>query len=92
MKSWTVFLNQATFTPYNKNQKTMQSTFHLLDEQEQRLFIAKIINEINYNQASYNLLNLLVKYWDEQPMNHAVYFPNQFIQPLNRLQNGQSNN
>ena len=70
----------------------MYSTFHQLPEQEQRLFIAKIINEINYNQASYNLMTLLIKYWDEQPMNDAVFFPNQFIQPLNKIQNGQSVN
>lgn len=68
------------------------STFHELNEQEQRLFIAKIINEINYNQASYNLMKLLVRYWDEEPMNDAVYFPNQFIQPLTQIHNGQSIN
>ncbi len=70
----------------------MLSTFQLLSEQDKKLFMAKICNEINYNQASYNLLKLLVSYWDENPINDVSYFPQQFNQPLNRLQNGQSNN
>ena len=53
----------------------MLSTFQLLPEQEKKLFVAKILHEINYNQASYNLMNLLVKYWDENPINHVEYFP-----------------
>lgn len=54
----------------------MLSTFQQLSEQEKKLFIAKIFNEINYNQASYNLMKLLVSYWDENPINHVQYFPN----------------
>lgn len=54
----------------------MLSTFHQLPEQEKKLFVAKILHEINYNQASYNLMQLLVSYWDENPINHVQYFPN----------------
>lgn len=54
----------------------MLSTFHQLSEQEKKLFVAKILHEINYNQASYNLMKLLVSYWDENPINHVQYFPN----------------
>ncbi len=53
----------------------MLSTFQLLPEQEKKLFVAKILNEINYNQASYNLMKLLVNYWDENPVNDVQYFP-----------------
>ena len=70
----------------------MYSTFHQLPEQEQRLFIAKIINEMNYNQASYKLMQLLVSYWDENPINHVQFFPNQFITKSKQLKNGTTNN
>lgn len=70
----------------------MISTFHLLLEQEQKLFIAKIIHEMNYNQASYKLMQLLVSYWDENPINHVQFFPNQFITKSKQLKNGTTNN
>lgn len=54
----------------------MLSTFHNLSEQERKLFAAKIIHEITYNQASYNMMQLLVSYWDNNPINHVQYFPN----------------
>jgi len=70
----------------------MLSSYHKLNEQEQKLFIAKIINEMIYNQASYNLMKLLVKYWDQEPMNNAVFFPNHYVKTLNKINNGQSAN
>lgn len=70
----------------------MISTFHLLSEQEQKLFIAKIIHEMNYNQASFKLMQLLVSYWDENPINHVQFFPNQFITKAKHLKNGTTNN
>ena len=70
----------------------MISTFHLLPEQEKKLFIAKIIHEMNYNQASYKLMQLLVSYWDENPINHVQFFPNQFITKSKQLKNGTTNN
>jgi hypothetical protein len=70
----------------------MISTFHLLSEQEKKLFIAKIIHEMNYNQASFKLMQLLVSYWDENPINHVEFFPNQFITKAKHLKNGTANN
>ena len=70
----------------------MISTFHLLSEQEKKLFIAKIIHEMNYNQASFKLMQLLVSYWDENPVNHVQFFPNQFITKPKNLKNGPTNN
>ena len=70
----------------------MISTFHLLSEQEKKLFIAKIIHEMNYNQASFKLMQLLVSYWDENPINHVQFFPNQFITKSKQLKNGTTNN
>ena len=49
----------------------MLSTFHQLSERDKKLFVAKVLHEINYNQASYNLMKLLVSYWDENPINHV---------------------
>lgn len=69
----------------------MLSTFQQLSEQDKKLFIAKIFNEINYNQASYNLMKLLVNYWDENPINHVQYFPNN-LNTTKRIYNGQSIN
>lgn len=69
----------------------MLSTFQQLSEQDKKLFIAKIFNEINYNQASYNLMKLLVSYWDENPINHVQYFPNN-LNTTKRINNGQSIN
>lgn len=69
----------------------MLSTFHTLSEQDKKLFIAKVLHEINYNQASYNLMKLLVSYWDENPINHVQYFPNN-LNTTKRINNGQSIN
>lgn len=69
----------------------MLSTFHQLSEQDKKLFVAKILHEINYNQASYNLMQLLVSYWDENPINHVQYFPNN-LNTTKRINNGQSIN
>lgn len=69
----------------------MLSTFHQLSEQDKKLFLAKVLHEINYNQASYNLMKLLVSYWDENPINHVQYFPNN-LNTTKRINNGQSIN
>lgn len=69
----------------------MLSTFHQLSEQDKKLFVAKVLHEINYNQASYNLMKLLVSYWDENPINHVQYFPNN-LNTTKRINHGQSIN
>lgn len=69
----------------------MLSTFHQLSEQDKKLFVAKVLHEINYNQASYNLMKLLVSYWDDNPINHVQYFPNN-LNTTKRINNGQSIN
>ena len=54
----------------------MYSTFHELPDQDKKLFVAKILHEINYSQESYNLLSRLVKYWEHNPIVEAEYFNN----------------
>ena len=56
----------------------MYSTFHELSEQDKKLFTAKILHEINYNQASYNMMQLLVSYWDNNPIMEVSYFNQPF--------------
>ena len=57
----------------------MYSTFHELPDQDKKLFVAKILHEINYSQESYNLLKRLVNYWEHNPIVEASYFN----QPIN---------
>lgn len=52
----------------------MLSTFHELSEQDKKLFVAKILHEVNYSQESYNLMLRLISYWDSKPIVEASYF------------------
>ena len=62
----------------------MYSTFHKLSEQDKKLFVAKILHEINYSQESYNLISRLVSYWEHNPIVEASYF-NQSINTTKKL-------
>lgn len=62
----------------------MLSTFHELSEQDKKLFVAKILHEVNYSQESYNLMMRLINYWESKPIVEASYF-NQSINTTKKL-------
>jgi hypothetical protein len=55
------------------------SDFSNWDEQEQRLFIAKIIHNINYSQNNLVLMKALVALWDTYPVREALFFTQNLI-------------
>lgn len=65
----------------------MKSTFAHLSEIDKKLFIAKIIHNINYSQSSYELMESLVKMWDEYPKRQATFFTQS-----NQINNGIASN
>jgi hypothetical protein len=65
----------------------MLSTFTELNETDKRLFVAKIIHNINYSQSSFETVQALVKMWDEYPRRQATFFTK-----LNQITNGIANN
>lgn len=65
----------------------MKSAFAHLSEIDKKLFIAKIIHNINYSQSSYELLESVVKMWDEYPKRQATFFTQS-----NQLNNGIASN
>jgi hypothetical protein len=58
-----------------------------MNETDKKLFIAKIIHNINYSQSSYITIQALVKIWDEFPKRQATFFTK-----LNQITNGTANN
>jgi hypothetical protein len=65
----------------------MLSTFSELNESDKKLFVAKIIHNINYSQSSFDTMAALVKMWDEYPRRQATFFTQ-----FNKLTNGTANN
>ena len=61
----------------------MLSSFADLNETDKRLFVAKIIHNINYSQSSFETVMALVKMWDEYPRRQATFFTK-----LNQITNG----
>ena len=55
------------------------SDFSNWDEQEQRIFIAKIIHNINYSQTNLVLMKSIVELWDRYPVREAIYFTQNLI-------------
>ena len=65
----------------------MLSKFHTWSEQDKKIFVAKIIHNMNYSQSSYETMEAIVKMWEEYPTRQATYFTQQ-----NQLTNGIANN
>jgi hypothetical protein len=65
----------------------MLSSFAQLNETDKKLFVAKIIHNINYSQSSFDTVQALVKMWDEYPRRQATFFTQS-----NQLTNGIANN
>jgi hypothetical protein len=68
----------------------MSSDFSNWSEQEQRLFVAKIIHNINYSQSSLEMMQSLVNFWEEHPIRQVVFFTNN-LKTQNTLQYGTTN-
>jgi hypothetical protein len=68
----------------------MLSNFSEWTEQEKRLFIAKIVHNINYSQSSLEMMESIVNFWDEHPVRQTVFFT-QNLKNQNTLQYGTSN-
>lgn len=67
------------------------SDFSNWDEQTKRLFIAKIIHNINYSQNNLILMNAIVELWDVYPVREAFFFTQNIVNQKT-LQNGNATN
>ena len=52
----------------------MLSQFASWDDTQKRLFIAKIIHQINYSQANLELMESILSIWQKFPTREAHYF------------------
>ena len=55
----------------------MLSNFHTWSDNDKKLLVAKILHEINYSQASFDLIQSLIKVWDQYPTREAYFFKSQ---------------
>ena len=58
----------------------MLSTFHTWSDNDKKLLVAKILHEINYSQASFDLVQSLIKVWEQYPTREAYFFKSQNTQ------------
>lgn len=65
----------------------MLSTFAHMNEVDKKIFVAKIIHNMNYSQSSYETMEALVKMWEEYPKRQATFFTQS-----NQITNGITNN
>jgi hypothetical protein len=52
----------------------MLSNFHTWSDNDKKLLVAKILHEINYSQASFELIQSLIKVWEQYPTREAYFF------------------
>ena len=52
----------------------MLSNFHTWSDIDKKLLVAKILHEINYSQASFELIQSLIKVWEQYPTREAYFF------------------
>jgi hypothetical protein len=52
----------------------MLSNFHQWSDNDKKLLVAKILHEINYSQASFELIQSLIKVWEQYPTRQAHFF------------------
>jgi hypothetical protein len=67
------------------------SDFSNWDEQEQRLFIAKIIHNINYSQNNLIMMKAIMQIWDTYPVRNACFFSQNLLNQKT-LSNGTAKN
>jgi hypothetical protein len=58
-----------------------------MNEVDKKIFVAKIIHNMNYSQSSYETMEAIVKMWEQYPIKKA-----QFFTQSNQLTNGIANN
>jgi hypothetical protein len=58
-----------------------------MNEVDKKIFVAKIIHNMNYSQSSYETMEAIVKMWEQYPIRKA-----QFFTQSNQLTNGIANN
>ena len=52
----------------------MLSNFHTWSDNDKKLLVAKILHEINYSQASFDLIQSIIKVWEQYPTREAYFF------------------
>jgi hypothetical protein len=65
----------------------MLSTFAHMNETDKKIFVAKIIHNMNYSQSSFDTMDAIVKMWEQFPIRPATFFTQK-----NQLTNGITNN
>jgi hypothetical protein len=58
-----------------------------MNEVDKKIFVAKIIHNMNYSQSSYETIEAIVKMWEQYPIKQATFFTQS-----NQLTNGITNN
>jgi hypothetical protein len=48
-----------------------------MSDNDKKLLVAKILHEINYSQASFDLITSLIKVWEQYPTRQAQFFNTQ---------------
>jgi hypothetical protein len=61
----------------------MLSQFASWDDSEKRLFVAKIIHQINYSQANLELMESILSIWQKYSTREAYYFTETQTKNLN---------
>ena len=65
----------------------MLSTFAHMNETDKKIFVAKIIHNMNYSQSTYETMEAMVRMWEQYPIRNASFFTQS-----NQLTNGIANN
>jgi len=65
----------------------MLSEFAHMNEVDKKIFVAKIIHNMNYSQSSFETMEAMVRMWEQYPIKKATFFTQQ-----NQLTNGIANN
>jgi hypothetical protein len=58
-----------------------------MNEVDKKIFVAKIIHNMNYSQSSFETMEAIVKMWEQYPIKKATFFTQS-----NQLTNGIANN
>jgi hypothetical protein len=58
-----------------------------MNEVDKKIFVAKIIHNMNYSQSSFETMEAIVKMWEQYPIRNATFFTQS-----NQLTNGIANN
>jgi hypothetical protein len=58
-----------------------------MNEVDKKIFVAKIIHNMNYSQSSYETMEAMVRMWEQYPIKKATFFTQS-----NQLTHGTANN